>query len=248
MLYNVIDITLGGIVIASTSLPMVKREVLSGLYGISDNALTPKSHIFAQIKAAKDGGMRIFQYRDKDSKDSQIYEFVQELQDFCWQNNILFVLNDRYELAMKLQVSALHLGKEELQHFDEIRPHYRGIIGVSCYDSIDMASQYEAKGADYVAFGALFSSLTKPQAIACPLSVLSLAKQRITIPICGIGGINTANANKVYECDMIAVISGLWNDYHTFRTHEITNFDYIHVNAKEIIQAWKLQTESLNSK
>ena len=66
--------------------------LLHGLYGISDCNLTPKSSIFTQLQQAIRGGLRIFQYRDKKSNDNEIRSLVQELQDFCSYNDILFIL------------------------------------------------------------------------------------------------------------------------------------------------------------
>ena len=189
----------------------MKNTRLKGLYGISDTKLTPTKTLIAQLQKAIQGGLKIFQYRDKDSKDSEIIGLVGELQALCNENNVLFVLNDRYELAIKLGVSGLHLGKDEVANLVDIRESFKGIIGVSCYDSIELAQCYESAKVDYVAFGSLFSSPTKKDAKPCPLSVIVEAKHKLKIPICGIGGICVDNVSLLKECDMIAVISSLWN-------------------------------------
>ncbi|MCI7410238.1 MAG: thiamine phosphate synthase, partial [Helicobacter bilis] len=189
----------------------MKYTRLQGLYGISDTKLTPTKTLIPQLQKAIQGGLKIFQYRDKDSKDSEIIGFVGELQALCNENNVLFVLNDRYELAIKLGVSGLHLGKDEVSQLLDIRESFKGIIGVSCYDSIELAQRYENAGVDYVAFGSLFPSPTKRDAKPCALSVITEAKHKLKIPICGIGGICVDNVSLLKECDMIAVISSLWN-------------------------------------
>ena len=102
-----------------------------------------------------------------------------ELQALCNENNVLFVLNDRYELAIKLGVSGLHLGRDEVSQLLDIRESFKGIIGVSCYDSIELAQRYESAKVDYVAFGSLFPSPTKRDAKPCPLSVLKEAKNTL---------------------------------------------------------------------
>ncbi len=200
------------------------KEILKGLYGISDNKLTPHNTIFKQLQMAIDGGLRIFQYRDKISSDDNIQSLVKELQDFCSSQNILFILNDRYKLAIKLNLSGLHLGKDEIINFDSIRNDFKGIIGVSCYNDISMAYDFSQRGADYVAFGSMFESKTKQNAIKCPLNILQEAKKIIQIPICAIGGITRYNVHLL-ECDMIAVISSLWE------TNTITD------NAKNLINS-----------
>lgn len=209
--------------------------LLHGLYGISDCNLTPKSSIFTQLQQAIRGGLRIFQYRDKKSNDNEIRSLVQELQDFCSYNDILFILNDRYELAIQMGVSGLHLGKDELERFIDIRDFFSGIIGVSCYNDINMALQYERAGVNYVAFGSIFQSPTKPNANRCNLEVMAYAKQKLTIPICAIGGITRHNARLLRNCDMIAVISSLWKNT---QPQTQTNYTHIKRNAKELLESW----------
>lgn len=209
---------------------------LKGLYGISDTNLTPHKTIIEQLQKAIEGGLRIFQYRDKHSKDSDIAGLVRELQAICDSNNVLFVLNDRYELAIKLGVSGLHLGKDEVMKLTEIRKEFKGIIGISCYDSIKLAKTFQDMGANYVAFGAMFASKTKVNAPPCPLHILEQAKEHIKIPICAIGGICVSNVSRLNHCDMIAVISSLWTPSKT----DMKDFDFIKDNARALLAAWKL--------
>ncbi len=204
-----------------------KNHTLKGLYGISDCVLTPHNTIIQQLQMAINGGLNIFQYRDKLSSDKDIKHIVNKLQDFCHMNNILFILNDRYELAIQLNVNGLHLGKDEIINFDSIRKEFKGIIGVSCYDNIEMAKEFEIRGADYVAFGSMFESKTKQNATICKLDILKEAKSILNIPICAIGGIDIDNAKLLKHCNMIAVISSLWDTKDT-----ITN------NAKNLISSW----------
>lgn len=183
---------------------------LRGLYAISDTKLTPDSKIFDYLNAAISGGVSIFQYRNKDSKDSEIKGLAQELQGFCDEKNVLFVLNDRRALALDLGVSAVHLGRDEMSDFAGFRRDFSGLIGVSCYNDLNLGLDFERNGADYVAFGAMFASKTKPNATPCDIKILKNAKKILKLPICAIGGINAMNAALLKEADMIAVISSLW--------------------------------------
>lgn len=208
---------------------------LKGLYGISDTTLTPQKTIIEQLQKAIVGGLRIFQYRDKHSKDSDIVGLVSELQSICDSNNVLFILNDRYELAIKLRLSGLHLGKEEVDTLKDIRKEFHGIIGVSCYDSIKLALTFQDMSVDYVAFGSMFASKTKINATPCPLHVLEQAKRQVKIPICAIGGICASNISKLTNCDMVAVISSLWTPSRS----DIKGFDFISDNARNLLVKWK---------
>jgi thiamine-phosphate pyrophosphorylase len=86
------------------------------------------------------------------------------------------------------------------------------IIGVSCYNRLELAIEAEQQGADYVAFGAFFPSRVKPDAAIATLALLHTAQQRLHIPICAIGGISADNSAVLLNAgaDMLAVISAVF--------------------------------------
>lgn len=186
------------------------NSALSGLYGISDIILTPKETIYTQVQEAIKGGMRIFQYRDKISDDNDIIEIIYHLMDICAKSNVLFVLNDRAELAIRLQCPALHIGKDD-GDIQVIRKNFTGILGVSSYNDIARAKELQKQGVDYVAFGSIFHSPTKPNAKCVGVEILSQARKELHIPICAIGGISKDNISLLKNANMFAVISALWN-------------------------------------
>lgn len=188
----------------------MKDKVLSGVYGISDEILTPFSTLTHQVQEAIAGGMKIFQFRDKNSLDNDIIEIVQHLMDICVKSNVLFVLNDRVELAITLGVPALHIGESD-GDLPLIRKRFKGILGVSSYGDLARAQKIESSGADYVAFGAMFPSPTKPNAPRVGIEILQQAREALEIPICAIGGISKDNIRMLKNADMCAVISSLWN-------------------------------------
>ncbi|STQ86054.1 thiamine phosphate synthase [Helicobacter muridarum] len=210
---------------------------LYGLYGISDCKLTPYVNIFQYLESAISGGLRIFQLRDKIHSDNDIEGLARELQDFCHSKDVLFIINDRYKLALKINADGIHLGRDELDCFQDLRNSFSGIIGISCYASIESAMYYEDLGADYVAFGAFFPSHTKPNATTAPVTLLKEAKVKCKIPICAIGGINVSNVGLLRDADMIAVISSLWSNDNLSLPCESSNF--IRYNASSLLLAWK---------
>ncbi|RXJ90862.1 thiamine phosphate synthase [Arcobacter sp. CECT 8983] len=185
---------------------------LNGLYVISDDILTPKETILIQVKEALEGGATIVQLRDKTSSDEEIEKLVLDLQELCRKYKALFVLNDRVELAIKLQCDGLHVGRSDHHRVEEIRKEYKGILGISCYGNLQLAKEMQDKGADYVAFGSFFPSLTKPNAAVVNKEVIKNAKKELNIPVCVIGGITSKNANILINegANMLAVISDIW--------------------------------------
>lgn len=136
---------------------------------------------------------------------------VQALAALCKNNNVIFIVNDDLQLAR--YADGVHLGKEDgdiLQARQQLGPDK--IIGVSCYDSLERAVAAEQAGADYVAFGSMFESSTKPQARRASLGLLRKAQSALHIPIVAIGGITLQNAQAVVTAgaDAIAVINSVF--------------------------------------
>lgn len=198
---------------------------LNGLYGISDEFLTPYESIFESLQQAILGGMKIFQLRDKSHHNDELLDISIKIADFCRQKGILFVVNDRIDLANAVKSDALHIGAEDCD-LKIARRNFSGKIGVSCYDSLDLALKAEKEGADYVAFGAFFPSHTKPNAKKVSLETLLEAKKRLKIPVCAIGGISPSNVSVLKNADMIAVVGSLWNGN-------------IEKNAEDLIKKWQ---------
>jgi thiamine-phosphate pyrophosphorylase len=202
---------------------MSYQRKLRGLYVITDDTLTPDEILYIQVEDAIKGGATIVQLRDKKSSDEQIEKKAIRLQQLCRKNNVLFVLNDKIDLAIKLQCDGLHIGKSDHENFVKIRDNFDGIIGVSCYGDINKARHFELLGANYVAFGSFYSSPTKPDSNIVPLETIALAKEKINIPVCVIGGINTTNLDVImsYKPDMVSVISDIWNSSNIKRQAKI---------------------------
>ncbi|MEA3352978.1 MAG: thiamine phosphate synthase [Campylobacterota bacterium] len=186
---------------------------LRGLYVITDDTLTPDNTIYKQVEQTLEGGASIIQLRDKKNSDEIIKQKATLLQKLCKQFDTLFVLNDKIDLAIELGCDGLHIGKSDHYKFEQIRKDFKGIIGVSCYGDIELAKKFEDMGADYVAFGSFFSSPTKPDSNIVELKIISDAKDKLNIPVCAIGGINSDNIDEVMEHnpDMVSIISDIWN-------------------------------------
>ncbi|MCH5323228.1 MAG: thiamine phosphate synthase [Helicobacter sp.] len=208
--------------------------MLKGIYAISDEQLTPYETLQNQLQEAIKGGISLFQLRDKTHSDEEILEICQRLQQQCKENNVTFILNDRVELAIKIKAQGLHIGKKDemrpynLEELLSIRKNFQGILGVSCYDDLNLAIQAKRIQANYVAFGACFKSLIKPEAKRVDLGIF---KQCSGIARCGIGGINAQNVALLREIEMVACISSIWKGE-------------IKENVKNLYQGWRGSKDS----
>jgi thiamine-phosphate pyrophosphorylase len=115
-------------------------------------------------------------------------------------------------LALKVDAQGVHLGREDGDLAAARRQLGGKLIGASCYDRLELAQSAVAKGADYIAFGSVFASSTKPQALRAPLSLFREARA-LGVPLCAIGGITLENAPQLVAAgaDLLAVISDVFD-------------------------------------
>jgi thiamine-phosphate pyrophosphorylase len=187
---------------------------LSRLYVITDNKYIDYNNIKNSLEILFENGVKILQFRDKILDDIQYKQIAIKIQSLCKQYKVLFIINDRYKIAIDIQSDGIHLGYEDITNKDfiNLRKNYNGIIGISCYSDITRAKEFEKLKADYVAFGSAFISSSKPNAKRMSLDIIKLAKKELHIPICIIGGINEKNISQItqYNPNMIAIISDIW--------------------------------------
>jgi thiamine-phosphate pyrophosphorylase len=181
---------------------------VSGLYAIS----SPSDTLFSDVDAALKGGIDVLQYRDKVSRPDLRVSQARALKDLCDHYGVTFIINDDIELALTVDAGGVHLGKDD-GDIEVARSQLENkILGVSCYNRLDLSLKAQQSGVDYVAFGRFFPSVTKPNAVQANIELLHEAKQKLDIPIVAIGGITTENAGQLIEAgvDAIAVIHGLF--------------------------------------
>lgn len=181
------------------------------IYALTDDALTPDESVFSQVHEILECGVKFIQYRSK--KPIQDENLIKKLINLCSDFGANLIINDSAILAKKLGAHGVHIGREdgEFIRAREILGRDK-IIGVSCYNDINSARKFQNLGANYVAFGAMRSSLTKPNAPLCSDEVVLRARDEIEIPICVIGGINYENLDDILKLkpDMIAMIRAIY--------------------------------------
>lgn len=184
----------------------------SGLYAITpqcaDTAL-----LLRKVEAALKGGAAAVQYREKTGDAALRHEQASELLPLCHAYHAPLIINDDLRLADLVGADGVHLGRDDggLREARIILGADK-IIGASCYQSLELALTAQEQGADYVAFGSFFSSLTKPNAQPAPLHLLEQAGV-LHVPVVAIGGITPDNAIDLIEAgvDSLAVISALFD-------------------------------------
>ena len=177
---------------------------LRGLY-----AVTPQGPgIEKKVRLALEGGIALLQYRSRARDPSQAAVIARLAREF----GVPLIINDDLELALKLGADGAHLGREDGDLASARRRLGGRLLGVSCYDDAGLARAAVKAGADYVAFGSVFASPTKPQAVRAPLRLFQDAKS-LGVPLAAIGGITLENAPQLIAAgaDLLAVISDLFD-------------------------------------
>ncbi|MFZ4790397.1 MAG: thiamine phosphate synthase [Candidatus Competibacteraceae bacterium] len=192
---------------------MINKPPCRGLYAITDAVLIPDHRLIPAVEQAILGGARLIQYRDKSPDAARRLAQAQALNTLCRRHAIPLIINDDVELAFEVGAAGVHVGQDD-PAFAVARARLgdQALIGVSCYDRLDLALEAERAGADHVAFGAMFPSPTKPDEVRASLELLREARAVLTVPIVAIGGITPENAPLLLDAgaDALAVISGVF--------------------------------------
>lgn len=191
----------------------MKHPSCRGLYAITDALLIPDDRLTEAVEQAILGGARLIQYRDKSHDDARRLTQARALNELCQHHAVPLIINDDVELAAQVGAAGVHVGKDD-SAFAIARARLGGnaLIGVSCYDRLDLALEAVRAGADYVAFGAFFPSPTKPTEIRASVALLRKARAALNVPIVAIGGITPDNAPLLLDlgADALAVVSGVF--------------------------------------
>ncbi len=190
----------------------------SGVYGITPE-WDDTECLLQAVRAAARGGMTALQLRRKTVSLPFKHLQARDVRDLCRELGVTFILNDHWRLAQELGADGVHLGRDD-GDLAAVRQNLGAdmIIGASCYGDLERARQALADGADYIAFGAVHPSPSKPQAPHIPLEVFGQARALVQAQpeprprIVAIGGITPANAAEVVDAgaDALAMISGLF--------------------------------------
>ena len=186
---------------------------LRGLYAVTpDDPLLPR--LSALVGAALAGGVNLVQYRNKTAAPPLRRAQAADLLRLCRAYDARLIINDDLALVLELGADGVHLGGDD-GDLEQARAALGPgrILGVSCYDDLARGQAAHAAGADYLAFGSIFASGTKPQAVRAPLALLGEAKRKFGLPVAAIGGITLANAAEAIAAgaDLLAVITDLFD-------------------------------------
>ncbi len=196
-----------------------------GLYGVTPD-WSDTDRLLAAIEQAHAGGMTALQWRRKLGAPADLRAQARAVRDLCLRLGLVLIINDDWRLAADLDADGAHLGRDDGAVAQaRLALGSDKLIGCSCYDQPELAARRLREDADYIAFGALYPSSVKPDAVHATLDHVRagrrLAEAQVAVPTSGmrraavvaIGGITPDNAAPVIQAgaDSIAVISALFD-------------------------------------
>lgn len=187
---------------------------MSKIYLISPPKINKNDFLPRLSRVLRTSLVPIFQLRIKEYPYSEIKIIAKEVKKICDDNNCSFIVNDYYDIACDIEANGVHIGLED-NSLENIAKYSdkNFIVGVSCYDSKQLALQAQSNHASYISFGAFYETKTKKSKGKPNLDLIRWAKENLNIPNVAIGGINNINCENLVKAgaDYVAIISYIWN-------------------------------------
>lgn len=181
------------------------------LYGILDLGYIAPDRLEGTAKSMIAGGIDIIQLRAKGQPPGQIAAWARRLLPFCREAGIPFIINDHPEVAREVDADGVHLGQDDsaAAAARELLGPGR-LIGLSTH-SLAQAAQAAGEPVDYIGFGPLFATPTKPSYQPVGLGDIAAVHQNVNLPVFCIGGINLANLPEVLAAGArrVVIVSGI---------------------------------------
>lgn len=181
------------------------------LYGILDLAYVGDEDALPMLKQLLDGGVDLVQLRGKSRSVDELSALAEKLLPSAVMAKVPFIVNDHAEIANRAKVHGVHVGQND-ESVANVRAQVKRpvIVGKSTH-SVDQAIAAEREGADYIGFGPIFATPTKPDYAPIGLDDIGEVHRRLTIPIFCIGGIRLGKLHEVIDAGAkrVVIVSGL---------------------------------------
>ena len=184
------------------------------IYLISPNKIKNENFYTNLALVLSSGKVSFFQLRLK--KETSLNKLIigKKIKKICKRYKVKFLINDDPLFAKKLNADGCHLGQKDMNILSARKIMGNKIIGITCHNSIKLAKNAVNNGANYLAFGAFYSSKTKIVRYKASLAILRSVKKITSLPIVAIGGIKLNNYKKLLlnKANFLAISGYIWNN------------------------------------
>ena len=176
------------------------------LYGIIDLGYVERHDAAHVLEQMIEGGVDLIQLRGKNKSIRELIDLSAELHELTAKSSTPLIVNDHAEIAKRVPVEGVHVGQDD----DPIEIVRQGVgrdllIGKSTH-SLEQAHAAEREGADYIGFGPIFMTPTKPDYAPIGLEDVRRVHAEVNLPIFCIGGINVDNLQSVIDAGAKRVV------------------------------------------
>jgi thiamine-phosphate pyrophosphorylase len=184
------------------------------IYLISPDKIKDENFYIDLALVLSSGKVSFFQLRLKKETNLNKFNIGKKIHKICKRYKVKFLINDDPLLAKKLNADGCHIGQKDMSPIKARKILKNKIIGLTCHNSINLAKNAIEAGADYLAFGAFYTSKTKITKYKASLTILKSVKKITSIPIVAIGGIKLNNYKKLLlnKANFLAISGYIWNN------------------------------------
>ncbi len=190
----------------------IQKKFDPRLCAIIDEKYLHKIMLRRTIEILENNGATMLQLRIKNLPDRDFFDYANRIKKLIYNPQLKFIINNRVDIALAVDADGVHLGQDDMPLL-QARKIFgsRFIIGASVHNLVEALDAQKA-GADYLGVGAVFQTRTKSDARICGLNMIRHLRNRLSIPIIGIGGIDNKNYREVFKAGAngIAIASYLF--------------------------------------
>ena len=176
------------------------------LYGIIDLGYVERRDATRIVEQMIEGGVDLIELRGKNKSIGELVDLSAELHELTAKSSTPLIGNDRAEIAARVPVEGVHVGQDD-DAIEIVRQkaHHEILVGKSTH-SLEQARVAQREGADYIGFGPIFATPTKPDYAPIGLEDIKRVHEEVNLPIFCIGGINIDNLQSVIDAGAKRVV------------------------------------------
>jgi len=176
------------------------------LYGIVDLSYIEESEAARVVEQMIEGGVDLIQLRGKEKPLDELIDYAARLHELTARSSTPLIVNDHAEVASQIPVEGVHVGQDDDPIEVARRKAGREIVVGKSTHSVEQALTAQREGADYLGFGPIFATPTKPDYPPIGLSDIGRVHADVNLPIFCIGGINIDNLQSVIDAGAKRVV------------------------------------------
>ena len=190
------------------------------LYGILDLGYVEPCNAARIVEQMIEGGVDVIQLRGKGNSIEELSDVAAELHELTTKSSTPLIINDYAEIASRVPVEGVHIGQnDDSVELARRKAGHPVLLGKSTH-SLEQARAAQCEGADYIGFGPIFATPTKPDYSPIGLADIRQVHAEVSLPIFCIGGINIDNLQSVIDAGAkrVVMVSAL------LKTHSIVDY------------------------